>query len=829
RPETLPAASLRCTWAERMRQLREQTLTHAQADLVATEQELERRQQEASHWTGLRELAEAWRQLQAEMQQLACNQAHLAEQVENQAESPDVGSDDPLAVALRNCRAARDAQQQRLAAQRAELSRRFADYDARRHELTQQIEALRPLVASKRARQWWTATWWRATWAGNVVGRLSDLEARLRQCDDQQAELQNSLKDLEDQGELLEQTYQAERRRCIQAEVERRQAELRDREAALRREQEILEDKWRQRRQEITADCGLPSFPDTSALEGGERRWQALVDGLKQRRGFLRDWVHYLEQTSDQWAERLAGWVNVVAAPIHALPQDAHFGDRWASIRSFDRLVVEDAHLLSEADFVSLARRARRWVLIGPTETEVLGLGDGLPAGIARRGAPPRVALFHRLWNALHCDPRRWPTAWVREHDRLCCRLHVVPPEQRRWLESERVVDFPDIELRILAVPRTPPTIAEIVFPPTMSIAEAKAYLFRELQAVAIQGIGPSLRWDDEGDRLVLRVSEGACAETMTVPLAAGVRELLGSPLASGGRGEAGSVPWRTCRLEFDRGAGWRREDAEAWVAQHLGIRDSRRTALLRYPHRLSPSLAAFVAEVVLPGSYGRSVEGQAASGLGGAVEWLPVPRESPPRRDDKRPGGAGLEVDLSDPRQRERLSPELRSGLSDRGWVNPTEAHAVVRRLEALAHTDRRAAPGSVAVIALSSPQAEILRRLIASSAAASALKPVVDVPGALRHHEYPVVLVSLTRSPTHRAATFGETPRDLVVALTRAQERLIILGDPGAVARRVHWQGALDPWDEVASAQERELLARLLRWVQGAGRRPAREGSRA
>src|SRR5438270_5422696 len=74
---------------------------------------------------------------------------------------------------------------------------------------------------------------------------------------------------------------------------------------------------------------------------------------------------------------------------------------------------------------------------------------------------PPRSTLFPYTTlfrsNLLHWDPRALPFAWRQEGGRLCCDLRRITPDQRRWLESERVADSPDIELRILALPRLAP------------------------------------------------------------------------------------------------------------------------------------------------------------------------------------------------------------------------------------------------------------------------------------------------------------------------------------------------------------------------------------
>jgi superfamily I DNA and/or RNA helicase len=136
------------------------------------------------------------------------------------------------------------------------------------------------------------------------------------------------------------------------------------------------------------------------------------------------------------------------------------------------------------------------------------------------------------------------------------------------------------------------------------------------------------------------------------------------------------------------------------------------------------------------------------------------------------------------------------------------------------------------VGVIALYAAQAELLRRLIERSAAlaASGLSVEVGTPATFRQRECLAALVSLTRSHSHRAVTFGEGPHALALALTRAASRLQLFGDPGTLARRTQWGGPVDHLDEAAAARERALVSRLLAHLHGPAPHPPprpREGS--
>jgi hypothetical protein len=290
--------------------------------------------------------------------------------------------------------------------------------------------------------------------------------------------------------------------------------------------------------------------------------------------------------------------------------------------------------------------------------------------------------------------------------------------------------------------------------------------------------------------------------------------------LADGVREHIAERPagWVTCALEFDRTAGWDRLRAEAWVRQHVGRHGPGRTARLDTPHRMAPALAGIVAELLGSDAYGASADSDGAV----RVEFMPVPALGDGRRNGHAPrlppeprGGAGLEIDLADARQHARLSDELRAVLPGRGLVNAAEAEAVVRLLARLVADG---SPGPVAVLALSAAQAELIRRL-ARSAPRLPAGLVIGVPPALRQREAGTVVVSLTRSHTHRAVFYGDEPGWLPLALARGRERLILVGDPGTLARRAQWDGPLDHLDAAAARRERDLVEHLLRYLHGRG----------
>jgi hypothetical protein len=742
--------------------------------------------------------------------------------------------------------------------------------------LTAKFEALRPLADAKEHKRWWTGTWWRATFQGDVLAQAAELQSAQQkvhavlEANEKQAEQLRSDLAREEEG------FAAEHRRVVQEEAAKRLSVLEEREAALRHDLHLIEEKWHAACLGFQPDIKRPSEITAAAVREARAGLQKELQQAEESVAFAKQWVTCLEEVAESFPARLLGLCNVVVATLAAFPADPHFGEASPDPIRFDLVVLEEAEQITEVEFLNVARRAARWVLVGQpgSDADEAPATAAPPERAARPAAgrtPPRLppalrpGFFQRLWRHLHCDPRRLPYAWIKEKDGLCCQLRPVTPEQSQWLESERVADFPEIELRILAQPRCEPRLAEVVFPATMSITQAKAYIFNELAELPVRASGHSLRWVEEPDRLLLHLAPAPLPEVVPVVLQAGLRELVAPAGTSWeGDGSGGREAWQTCCLEFEHGAGWQRPRAEEWVRQHLGLSDLGRTVRLDVCYRMEPQLATLLADLLFADRYcfpatpsflGRAaVPAGSANGSSAVVDFVAVPplrdgnetwehdrsRTAGPRTRTPtlprssapalaRKGGAGLELDLSDSRHRERLPAELRPDLPAQGFVNYLEAQAVVRHLEALA-ADLAAqgvgseTPPTIGVMALYPAQALLIRRLIQSSAtlAASNLDVKVDTPAAFREQECWIGLISLTRSHTHRAVSFGEGPAALALALTRARARLVLFGDPGTLARRSQWENPLDQLDEAASARERRIVSQLVDYLHGRGPHP-------
>jgi hypothetical protein len=816
--EALPPAAGALTAVGRARLLREQTLPAARASLEEGERRLERRSGEEPVWPQLLDFAENRQRLGAQLDDLLRRREALAEEVEREA-----GGEGPLAASVAECLRAHEDRRRDLETARAKAERQRTQQQQELADLAARRDALRPLAEAKRRGRWWSLAWWRATFRGRVPDRLTALEAEHARAAAALEAAEGAIREAERALREAEEACAAEQRRLREAEVGRRQADLADQEAALRDALGLLQAKGEQLLGRLGPDVSRPEALTVPAVREAQEQWQARRAHDGEARDLARQWAAYLETAADRLAADLPAYANVVAAPFPALRDDP-LAD---AAGPFDLLLVEEADRVTEAELLQAARRARRWVLVGEAAGECEPAAPVRPAAPGRARPRPPAALapgcFQRLWGHLHCDPSRLPYAWARESDRLCCRLHPVPPDQRHRLETERVADSPDVELRILNLPRATPVLAEVVFPPAMSIHEAKGYIYRELQELPVQALGRSACWDERPDALVFRMGSCGDSDAQPVALEQGVREMVASGPCGPVNPPGPPPPWHTCRLEFDRAQGWGRERAEEWVRRHLRLRDLGRTAHLDTPHRMAPPLAAVVSDLLGYGS------GPAeADGPGAAVEFVAVPPLERPRgrpRPAAAPAlpraGAGLELDLTAPRHADRLPTELRAALPAAGIVNYLEAQAVVRKLEELAAGSAGRA-AAVAVMALYPAQVALLREMVRRSPrlAESGLAVEVGLPGAFRHRECLTALVSLTRSHAHRAVPLGEAPDLLRLALTRARERLVLFGDPGTLARRGQWQGPLDHLGEPAAAREARVVNGLLKYVQGQGR---------
>jgi hypothetical protein len=732
------------TLAERSASVRQNTLRTARETRDAAEMQCARRRHEEPLWGRLEELA---RKLAGDRADLTGVHAKLGE-VENEVPRLIQSGDSNCYAAIKS-RALRKACEEKSAqldAEAVEAEKLRVAHSDKVLQLDQQLAIVEPMADAKSRGRWWSPQWWKGTFKGNVVSQRASMRASRNESQAASEEAARQLQSRRDAKQALMARTEADVQLCLQNEMDSRRKQLELALANLSGEIQRQETLWADLSRQIDPEALRPKGQSPQAVCAAREQWLGQRKDDESRCNVAREWASFLDASADTLADRLPGYANLVAAIPAALAGDRHFSDAAASGGQFDLVIMDDAELLTESEFIKLARRARQWVLAGlPT----LG-ADTRPSESSRSVAPKganggRGLCFHKLWERLSNDPNGVPSCWFRERDRLGCRLKHISPEQRCFLESEPLADAPDVELRILALPRTRPVLAEVMFPGDLPVPAAKDFLLQELQEVPVEPV-------DLGRAVCLQ----RC-HRMAPALEAIVQDLLGL------------------------------EPAEARQA--------------------SPS------EFAQPAVEFNAV-GVNKNKNGGRSD----PRG--PRRQDANALTAGLETDLSATRPGDRLPPELRALATPRGVVNLTEARAVVRKLEEIV-----AGNGSsftTAVLALYPAQAELIRNLVQQSMhlGTRANSIVIGTPCALRQREVDVVVLSLTRSHSNKAVSYGESPATLVQAFTRARRKIILVGDPANLIRRAQWNGTVDSLDASLAAWEGQFLGRLARYLQGQGR---------
>jgi hypothetical protein len=810
--ESVPAALRSLTACQRTQALTELALERARQAVDAAQARCARHGQEESLWPRLQEHIEQGEQLRRQRQQIQTRREQIPDTVTREwSEWLNGGPPPAFAKDLISDRAALQQKKDQQAAadkQREEAAKTAADVEPL-------LAAQRPLAEAKKHGRWWTWTWWRALFAGDALGKYAALENQQRDAQAAVTAAAQESQRLAKEHADLDQAYQRKVAEAQAAECERRLGELVAAESPLEKAAGDLQADWSRQTAQLDG-AARPGGMSEADLDAARLAWQAIRQHDDEGLRFARQWSSYLHESSADLSERFLSLVNVVAGSIAAFTQDKQFGP--ASAVTFDLLVVEEADQITEADFLKLARRARRWVLVGEPTWE------HLEAKVAPRPLLS-TSILQKLWQQLHWDPRRLPSRWTWEGDRLCCQLRQVPADQRRWLEMERVADSPEIELRILSLPREAPALAEVVFPAGATLAQAKGFVYREMQEVPVQTSGRCAQVSEDDEHVIFKLADAATATP--IALDHGIHEWVATEDQAHASGPRPS--WSTCRFTFAKSAGWTQDTVLQWAEQHLHFRDVGRTTSLHFPYRMESPLADFLSDLLYAGGYARA-DASGPNGKPASVLFIPVPA---PRRDDgrdkRKPAakavvlpreGAGLEQDLATARHGDRLPNDLRPHLPTKGIVNYLEAQAVVRTLEDLA--GGHGCTESLAVLAVSAAQVELIRLLIRRSSSLTAMADRIEVglPAAFVQREFNQVLVSLTRSHNHRAVSFGDHPGHLGLALTRARRRLFLFGDPGTLARRVQWQGRVEPLDDAASAHEAHLIGNLVRYLQGQGR---------
>ncbi|HEV3143095.1 MAG TPA: AAA domain-containing protein [Gemmataceae bacterium] len=823
RAERLPEASRNCTWPAYERLVREEAVRQSERRCRELEQRLARLQADEPILTQLGELASRRHQLQQQIDELDRRSNLIPDAVRHLASGQPPDNADPSfhsAVSERQREHQRNLGELELAA--TDLRKQAAMAQAELEAIENRIHEFEPLAEAQEHTHWFSFIWWKRR---KQAKKLGDVAARIRQ---EQEQLQAVRKQLESltraqmgvaaRRQSQEREWQSEREQRVNEEIARRQQLLAGEKADLLREEQLLEANWRLAKRQLSADAPQPSECLVSIHDACRSELPARISQTKAEWEQTRAWLESLRHHAHEFLTRLREAIQVVAMPLSACADDKQFAEIGRNL--FDLLIVDDAHLLAEEDLGPALRRAGRWVLVGepaaadlaekaaPRRSAAHSRRDG-PNGAGKREFLPRLAhVLHR-------------PVWQHEGKRLRCRLMSISAEQRARLEVEPVADSPEIELHILCTDNSAPTLAEVTFPASIPLEHAKLFLFRELEEVPVPGGIP--RWQEDAGQIRIVWSE--LAGTMSVELVPGVREYF-----------CNRAPGQTIAICFDKSVGWDRARAEPWLQRHIRPVDAGRALWLHRWHRPAPALAAILMELGVAGPRAAAHSDPAEAP---AVEFIPVPGLQPdaahrrrgaeqahnglPRRLPAMRGGGGLELDLADAKHRDRLSPDLRDALPQRGFVNLAEAQAILRLLDNQLEDWTRLSPNGLHVAILTSypAQAELMRQLLKREAIAipKPIRLTVDYAGDFQHQECELAVISLTRSHERRAVPFGDNPLLVPFALTRARKRIIFVGDPGTLCRRSQWEGPLDHLDEALAFREKSWVTALVKNLQGAG----------
>jgi hypothetical protein len=527
----LPPAVAGWTRAGHTRRLTEQAKGRSQARLAAAIETCRRRDAEAGVYDHLVDLAEQRDRMLAKRAEFLVLREGIPAAVEANLVTPTDAERDRIET-LARC----DVDLATCQREAAGACQAVADLEKARI-------ALRQFAAARSSGKWWTPAWWRARLAGDVTGRLTDANTKHRQAEQHAAAIAQEVEQIiQTKSELAAQRDRdSEIRR--QTEIDRRCAELNDKQLAYDRELVVLADKWRQAIGQVSVHGARPEAFTAPAAVAAREAWGRLRDADRRERDSGRAWADGLEPLLETLPSRYFETVNLVAGTPAVLATDPQFGDGRRG--PFDLLIALEASALSDGNLLSASRRARRWVLIGePTAPENNRNGSGRAPRSAISSRASGRGGFDRLWSLLHCDP------WGREGERVVCRLRPVSAADRGRLTREPVVDRPEVELRIHMPPAGVPELAEVAFPRGVPLARAIEYVFSELGQLPTCECNERLQIGFDGS-----------------PGAAGARADLG-----GGIRATITTTARGCELltvEFDRSR-WNGDRAAEWARRHV-------------------------------------------------------------------------------------------------------------------------------------------------------------------------------------------------------------------------------------------------------------------
>ncbi len=520
-------------WEGETQPFRDQMLSRARFAQGEAEAVCQRRSAETSAWTMLQELTRKQCAAVAEIERLRLLANVDAATVAAELHAP-----------LEQLRQGVLQQSQTLEEKRTRLLAAAEVAEKTLAQTRESMEAARPACDSLRGGRWWTWTYWQARRIPDLMQQFQTLQERLAEQQTALEQTRGQLSALAVEKDVLESGARAHEAQLVQDEVARRRGSA---EVALADVQRQLEETQRQ-----IADVRA-SFQDVAfdgEEDGAYAGWLTRKERDEESCQFARTWASFLENSAGQFVRQLPRYAQVVACDLATALRHADFAD---GTPPFDLVILLGAEDCVETDLLKIARKAKRWVLVGNPQT-------------AARNGILCVSAFQRLWKQLAGDAES-PCRWFADQARWTCQLRCLSDGDVPFLERESLADFPEIELHILALPGKRPVLAQVVFPDGMTLAEAKSFIYRELQELAVQSEPSVPCWQETDDAVVLHLVDPQMPADGVAEIEAGVHEEMQSA--------------DTARFVFAKASGWTCERALEWADKSLPRRDLGRTLRL--------------------------------------------------------------------------------------------------------------------------------------------------------------------------------------------------------------------------------------------------------
>jgi len=220
---------------------------------------------------------------------------------------------------------------------------------------------------------------------------------------------------------------------------------------------------WRHTVGQLPQPDTRPAEPTTAALDCAYHCWLKDAQADISSDGKDPD----PQDVAADFLERMPRLAPVLVGTTLALARHADFAA--AADGPFDLVILDDADRLAESELLAILAKAPR----------------GLAIGSSASGS----SAFAKLWRLLQRSEPVSTYQWSRLNDGYLCTLRPLSAADQRFVETERLADFPEIELRIFSAPKSPPRLAQVVFPASLSAVQAKTFIYRELEEAAVDRV----------------------------------------------------------------------------------------------------------------------------------------------------------------------------------------------------------------------------------------------------------------------------------------------------------------------------------------------------